>query len=496
MRRIKEILWVIWAIGLVLGTMLVTTTQTAHADLASGPSLIISQIKITSSNGQFITLFNSGNSALDMSKFQLEYFNNYDLSKATSSRLIALAGTVAPHSYFMINDDDLLLCYKMTVDSVSLGLSSTSGLVQVLGLNQGTSGGAVAPLLEDYVGWSKSAATGAQTLPTNTSAFLQRRPVDSSNNPIVTVAGTGSWLAVQPDTTNPCNLVTATSGSTPVAVTTGLNTLLPSTEPPVTIINVIDSSGPGVLPQTVALPASDIGLMAPELTEIMPNPIGTGNDATDEFIELYNPNPLPFDLSGFVLQTGTTTSHKYLFGAGTMLPPLGFSAYFSSTTHLSLSNSGGQVKLLDPSGNSISASTAYSTAKDGQSWAYAQGKWRWTTDVTPGLANIIHEQAVVKSGVAAKSKSGTSGTKAASTGKSKKAAAKPAKTKKPKAKKTKVVATKNISNAAQKTPIHAGTLAMVACLALLYVAYEYRADISNFYYQLRSHLRAWRKGRA
>src|SRR4051812_3057841 len=81
------------------------------ADSANAPSLVISQLKITSANGQFVTLYNATNGALDMSRYQLEYFNNYDLAKSTSSRLIALSGTVPPHGYFMVIDSALLLCY-------------------------------------------------------------------------------------------------------------------------------------------------------------------------------------------------------------------------------------------------------------------------------------------------------------------------------------------------------------------------------------------------
>ena len=170
---------------LVVGTLVMAMPLNAQADSVNIPSLVISQLKITSSNGQFITLYNSGSSVLDMSRFQLEYFNNYDLSKATSSRLIALSGSLAPHSYFMVSDDAVLLCYKMSVQSVSLGLSSTAGMVQVLGLNQATAGGSVAPTLEDYVGWSKTASAGAQTLPSSTSASLIRQPVDASYNPSI-----------------------------------------------------------------------------------------------------------------------------------------------------------------------------------------------------------------------------------------------------------------------------------------------------------------------
>ena len=435
------------------------------ARAANAPSLVISQLKITSSNGQFVTLYNATGLALDMSKYQLEYFNHYDLSKATSSRLISLSGIVPPHGYFIVNDSVYTLCYQVSVDSVSLGLSSTAGLVEVLGFDQSTPGGSVSPVLQDYVGWSKTAASGAQTLPSNAGAFLQRQPVDSANSPTVTVPGSGSWLGVQPDPNNSCNLMSTSNAS---AIETGFGQLLPAAEPAATIL----SAGDGVASPTATLPAGDIGLMSPTVTELLPNPAGSGNDTIDEFIELFNPNLASFDLSGFALQAGTTSLHTYTFPPGTSLPANSFMAFYSSKTGLSMSNSGGQVKLLNPFGNSLSASAAYGTAKDGQAWALASGKWYWTMHLTPGAANVI-EQPVTSKRVAS-----TKTTTAKS------------KTTKKSSKITKLKSASNFSPTADSTPsttpIHAWTLALVAGGALLYGAYEYRVDMANHLQRIRA----------
>ncbi len=479
MRRTRQLLPTITAV-LLLATLVTTARLRVSADTASAPSLVISQLKITSSNGQFVTLYNTTNTTLDMSKYQLEYFNNYDLSKATSSKLIALSGLVPPHGYFMINDDALLLCYQLTVDSVSLGFSSTAGLVEVLAFNQVSAGSSVTPVLQDYVGWSKIAAAGAQTLPTVSTAFLLRQPADNKNNPAVGSPGSGSWQTVQPDSANPCKLVTSTT--TPNLVVTGLNQLLPATEPPATIITVVGGNAADIV-GTPFLPKADIGLMVPQITEVLPNPIGTGNDASEEFIELYNANAVEFDLSGFSLQVGTTSQHSYKFPAGTSLPPGGFVAYYSLETGLSLSNSGGQVKLLDPFGSSLSASDAYGTAKDGQAWALAKGNWYWTLKLTPGAANVINLPPVSKK----------AGTKAAG---SKKVTASSGKVKAAKTKLTSTATAKQSTASAPTTPIHLWTLALVAGLALLYGAYEYRSDLANRIYQLRSYLRAGRTDRS
>lgn len=473
MRRIKEIFQAGSAAIVVAGSLAVGLPAPVKADTASAPSLVISQLKITSSSGQFITLYNSTNTALDMSKYQLEYFNNYDLGKATSSKLIGLSGIVPPHGYFMVNDGTLLLCYQLTVDSVTLGLSSTAGLVEVLAFNQSSPGGSVNPVLEDYVGWSKTAASGAQTLPASSNAFLQRQPVDGANNPSVNAVGAGSWQAAQPDTANACNLVGGNGGTIP----TGLSQLLPASEPPATVLSV-DDAGAVAPTLTASLPATDIGLMAPKVTELLPNPDGTGNDATDEFIELYNANDVSFDLSGFGLQVGTTSLHSYSFSAGASLPPHSFTAFYSSTTGLSLSNSGGQAKLLDPFGNSIDATEVYGAAKDGQAWALANGKWYWTTKLTPGAANVINQPPANK--------------KAASKTTSSKTKASKASTKAKGAKTSTASASQAADDQASTTPIHLWTLALVGAAALIYGIYEYRADLANRIYQFRSYLRSRR----
>lgn len=476
MRRLKQSLSAVLAALFAVGTMLVILPQNAGA--TSDPSLVISQLKITSSNGQFITLYNPTNSTLDMTKVQLQYFNNYDLTKATSSRLIALAGSLSPHGYYTLSDDDLVMCYRMIVDSVSLGFSSTAGMVQIVQLTQGASGGSVSPVPIDNVSWSKTTAVGAQTLPASTSSWLQRRPIDSSGNPKISASGTGNWVAVQQDTNDPCNIViTGTSTSSSLAN----NLLLPPTQPPITIINLTSYQSSSVLSDS-NLPEADKGLMMPIINELLPNPVGSGNDSSAEFIELYNPNPLSFDLSGFTLQTGLTSFHNYKFSGGELLAPLSFTAFYSSKTGLSLSNSGGQARLLDPNGNILNQSQEYGSAKDGASWSYANGKWLWTSDITPGLANIIRNNPIITNSI--KSKTSKSTTQKSLLKKATKTKTKKTKTKKAK-KKTVQPSPGAFENTAQKTSVNWHFLAAVITLAVIYVAYEYRLEISNRFRRIR-----------
>jgi len=473
MRRIQKITWAGAALTLLCSMLISQNQLPARAQANDAPSLVISQLKITSSNGQFVTLYNTTDIALDMSKYRLEYFNHYDLSKATSSRLISLSGIVPAHGYFMINDNSMSLCYQIVINAASLGFSSTAGLISVVSIRQASPGAPTTSQLEDYAGWSKTAASGAQTLPSNSNAFLQRQPRDTSYNPNIIMPGYGSWQTVQPDPLNPCRLVSA--GAAPEVVITGMNQLLPSTEAPATIEFAADGSGQ----PAATMPAGNIGLKAPSITELLPNPLGTGNDSTDEYIELYNSNSVAFDLSGFSLVSGTTTTRTYLFPAGTKIPANSFVAYYAPETKLSLSNSGGQAKLLDPFGNSIAISNTYGTAKDGQAWASAKGKWYWTTTPTPAKANIIKEPPL---SAKAKVKLKNSKVKGASTSKK-------GTTKSP------ASLAGSFTEEPTTTPIHNWMLAMIGSLALLYGAYEYRADMANKFHQFRRNISARRGNR-
>jgi len=454
------LLWV--GLSVILSCLTILLPQTLAESATPPPQIIISQIKITSSNGQFITLYNNTNGTIDLATIQLQYFNSYDLLDATSGKLISLSGKVPAHGYIIVNDGPVQVCYQMVVDSVSLGLSTSKGMIQVGHLTSDKSPQFIS-VLDDYIAWAKPPSStspplpsGVAPLPTSTGEFLQRQPLDGQNAPRVGAIGEGFWLsAQQPDGSSLCN-------SGPASVGNG-NQLLAATPPPPNIIST--SSGAN-------LPAVDAGLAAPQLSEILPNPAPPLSDATDEFVELYNPNDARFDLSGFALQAGISTTHNYIFPSGQfILQPHEFRAFYASQTSLTLSNDTGQVKLLDPSGNVLSESDAYMTAKDGYARVYANGSWQWTTTPTPSAANIINAPPAAK-----KSATASKTTKTAS-----KTAVKSAKT----------TAKPKVSNGTPPSAVtavgnlHPLVLAGVGTLALLYALYEYRHDLANTFHRIR-----------
>ncbi len=429
-----------------------------YAQEAVEPELLISHFKITSSNGQFVELYNNSDTAIDLATVQIAYYNNYDLTKATSSKQIALSGILDPGGYFILNDSALTLCYRMMLSSQSLGFSSTAGMVQVLRLSQARPGGPVTNVLVDNVAWSKTAASGAQILPSSTNAFLERRWADN----VPKTSGGGSWLNVQPSAANPCELESVTVQAQTMQHED--NTLLPSTLPPVRFVTIAPAG-------EKAKTNNNKGLMAPLINELLPNPASPQTDADDEYVELYNSNETSFDLSNFSLAFGAANPRKYNFPEGTILAGKSFTTFNSADTSLSLSNEQSQVWLLDQNGAVISQSEPYSDPKEGQAWAMADGAWTWTLQPTPALENVIALSVLgdtTKPSGTVLSISNSSPTGSAAT-----------------------VASANTSAAQlnDAAPLHPLILAGVGAAAVGYAVYEYRQDVANRIFQFRRYLR-------
>jgi len=364
MQGFRRVLMPVILVGLLCVGLLSPHSGSAEANESP---LVIGQAKITANNGQFMTLYNNSADTIDMTSIQLAYYNSYDLSKATSNKFINLTGKLAPKNYYVVSDGALTLCYKMTVNAVSLGFSSTAGMVQVLRLSQAAPGGLVTTSLIDSLAWSKTTVSGAQTLPSANTDFLQRVWLDGAPKSV----GSGTWQSVHPNPADTCDLQVQIAGSS----TPGAETAPGATYPTRTVRT-----------ETEVSPANNLGLVAPELSELFPNPASPETDDENEFIELYNPNDHMFSLAGYRVEAGATYSRGYTFKEGA-LQPKSFTAIMITDTNLQLSNGEGQVRFLNPEGTTISETPAYEDAPDGSSFSLVGDSWDWSKTPTPNAAN-------------------------------------------------------------------------------------------------------------
>lgn len=443
------------------------------------PDVVIADAKITSSEGQFVLLYNqSGHDIANMAAYRLQYFNHYDVSQMTSSKSIQLSGALPADGYYLISDDALSLCFPARTQSASLGFSTTNGMIQLEQMIYSDTG-PVATNVQDYMRWAKKPSKGAmsagvQLIPSDGKQFLSRRPLDSRNNPTVDSASSQSWAVVQFGGGCEWQEVVTRVAAPPTPKTT--YDFMAGSPPDATIISIENESEEDEGP---VMPAANIGLKAPVITELLPNPKSPQTDAEDEFIELYNSNDRLFDLSGFKLQVGTETKRTFTFPAGVVLPAKGFRAFLSIDTHLALSNSGSQVALLDPFGKVIASAEAYQKAGEGKAWALAKGSWYWTQKPTPGQANII-ENAFSGSSANLSSASKQFATASSSRASSDQNG-------------TVAAATDKTSSS---LPIHPAILAGAICFAVLYAAYEYRHDFANRLHRFRTYRKTRRAHRA
>lgn len=423
--------------------------------------LSFAEIKIT--GDEFLVLQNnSGTDLADLSSYWLEDFNNVSPLAAgvnNSAQQLPQVRLLAGQT-LLLSSTAMPTCGAAVAGRLSISLTDSGGFLELVQLGQ-DAGGAVTQTPGDVVNWSNDTAGDISNV------------LPGSKDPRAAWyryqnAADYAWQPADLDAGNACQLNVAAAG------TAGVQPVQPrlgqtAVSPPATIVALAAASTGSAATHT--MPVADLGLLAPQISELVPNPAGTGTDKTDEFVELYNPNSKAFDLNGFTLRVGITTTHDYVFPAGTSLKPKSFKAFYAAVTGLAMSNTGGQAVLLDPLGTAIGQSGVYSSAKDGQAWALANGQWYWTTDATPGGANVVNQATGSK----------TAG-KAGSTAKSDVKGAATSLASSPTA----------AADALQPTPVHPWTLALVALLALLYGAYEYRVDLANYLHQFRKHRAARR----
>lgn len=428
------------------------------------PALSFRQVKIT---GDEFVVVRANQAITDLSSYWLGYSSSDTASNIVPTQQLPAISLTSGQTV-LLTSDAAQTCDSIYTAKLSVTLSDTKGtlqLRQLVTIDKNTSTFTTI----DGVNWIKPSASD-KTIITNN---LDLRKEGALAVPVwyhdATVSGSNWTIG---NFVN-CSLTVAQPAiGTTVATTQTYTWPSSAAGPPAVVLSLVSDSTPtAAIP---VIPASDIGLAPPQITELMPNPVGTGTDASDEFIELYNPNSKPFDLSGFVLQTGSTTKHSYTFPSATSLPPGAFVAFYSADTGLTLSNTSGESNLLDPLGAMLSQTDSYATAKDGLSWALAKGAWYWTLQPSPGKSNII-AQATTSSGSATKSSTKTTSsaakTKGATTTKSSPISA----------------STTAPVEVAEATPVHPWTLAVVAALAVAYGLYEYRLDLANLLYRLRRH---------
>lgn len=124
------------------------------------------------------------------------------------------------------------------------------------------------------------------------------------------------------------------------------------------------------------------------LSEILPDPGSPKTDANDEFIELYNPNDVDVDVTGYHIVTGSSLSSDFTLPAY-VIPKHGFLTLYSSETKIGLTNSGGKLQLQSPDKKPMGDVFEYAVTGTDQVWAYLDDGWKLSDKPTPNAQNEI-----------------------------------------------------------------------------------------------------------
>ncbi len=442
-----------------------------QADTATGqpvvPDVLISEVMpdktAADKTDEFVELYNNSNQVIPANSLQLLLYSSTATTWADKPfRSITLSHDFLPGKHYLVASSVYLTdaAYDSYGSSLTAGLGRIR-LVQIATQQQ-----------EDYVEWGDATKNHVLQLG-NTFAPLLTYPGATSQSLKRKVKEDGQFV------------FSGQSGSDFVVSSA------PSPE-----ADNVAPDGYTMTADTQADDTSSGGATSLQLTELLPDPVAPLTDENDEFIELYNNGSDDVNLKGYSLETSSgITKHNYTFAADTTLLAGAYQVFHSSLTHLSLSNSGSQVRLLDPQKVTLDETDSYPSAPAGQSWALLDGAWAWTNTPTPSAANT----AMIISTATPKPLPSPKATvakvaKPKATPKPKKVAAAKAATRKKKV--VKSASFDNTATAVASVPIHTKILAGVAAAAVLYGLYEYRHDMASRYHIARANRAARRTARA
>lgn len=121
------------------------------------------------------------------------------------------------------------------------------------------------------------------------------------------------------------------------------------------------------------------------INEIMANP--KGDDKTQEWIEIYNHNPIEINLTNWKIKN---EKKIFQFPKNTKIAPESFLVLSRQTTKLTLLNKGGLLKFLDNQNNLVQKINYPKALKENYSYARKiNNSWDFTSIPTPGSINIF-----------------------------------------------------------------------------------------------------------
>jgi len=351
---LKAFLGYVVSVVVLLSSAYVTPTYAASA------SIVIANIQaggVGAATQEFIALYNTTATKIDVSNWCLTNKNSVTFACFTTD--VGQTRFLPAYGYAIIASTSFAAAFPSTQFSlVYTPISQSSGSI--------TGGSDAISLVNssgvvDVHSWTTSIAGGMQ---------FERRKV-----------GVEPTIYAGTDTAADWSITTVTSFAPD------------ETETILTVIDVclnIDGDQ-GVVPEGMEFDAvgdcHERVILPLFVTELLPNAIGA--DTGNEFIEIYNPNDEPVELSAYKLYVGTNLEGTYDFPIGVLLPSQSYRSFTNSEIAFTLVNSSGKVALKTQDGRAVFETPMYSDLEEGVSWAFIGEAWEYTYAPTPGSENVL-----------------------------------------------------------------------------------------------------------
>ncbi len=426
---------------LLLVSLIVMSFLPANRLLAASSSVVISEVSMgsgTDATDEYIVWHNNSSGDVDISGWSIQY-------KASTGTSWSKKGTVG-QGVSVPAHDDYIFATKITADAtMTSGLAQAGGNLRIVD-GQGE--------VIDQLAWGNGDAPETQAVVACNPGESLSRKMDTED------------LVAQDSDNNATDFEVIGSA----------------------IVSPVEPGADELVADAAKADASIENTANVLINELLPDPVTPLSDATDEFIELYNPDGETVSLKGWSLVD--KSDHKYIIG-DVQLAGHSYAVFYSKDTKISLNNDGDEVRLLSPNGELIDSSPNYDKAKSGLSWGLVDGAWVWTVESTPGSLNSAAITPETEAAAIAKAKSKAKASKA------KKAATKKASIKKAATSKKSPVNSNNSGlEANQNQPKLSWWTWLLIALGIGtigYGIYEYRPEIKIFYHKLRTKLGFWRK---
>ena len=362
------VLIVVVMLGLVIFWVWAPAVQ---GEPQSCSSLFFSEYVEGSSYNKGLEIFNGLGRDEDLSSYEIRIYRN---GGSDYDKTIPLSGVLANGDVYVVAHSSAAFAGAADLTTGKLDFNGDDGVALV-------KEGVILDFIGDVLG-DPGSAWKANGVSTKDQTLRRKSEIaDGDTNPNDPFDPSAEWIGYPKDTFDGLGdhaascagaAPTATPDETSTATATATSSPTPTPDQPPTPTATSTST-----PIPTPLPT---GIF---INEYLPAPVS----GQKEYIELYNANPFPVDVSGWQLDDIEGGTRPYTLPGGSVISPDGLLLF---QRNFGLNNDGDAVRLLAPDG-SLRDSHQYDHARKGGAWSrMGDGAATWTEKYppSPGQPNL------------------------------------------------------------------------------------------------------------